>query len=290
MAKVVAADGKVYDKSSTANATVAPTNEATIQKAQDTHLNPKVLEFVTIIDYEWNLNGNIDPESIQSEYGYSKDEYVALCNDPTAIATLNERGVLPQHYYVAVGDYELPQIKTKISPIQLKAANALLDLTDTRSNKKKLQDLGIKSTQYNAWLRDPEFTKYLQMRAESLIGDSQHEALLALMDKVQARDIKAIELYLELTGRFVKQTSNNSNDVGNLQNIIVKIVEIITEEVHDRETAFRISERLKGLVAGAQVAGIVSAPTEIVRPEIATAREITPEVKALMEKGVGYDG
>lgn len=290
MAKVVAADGKVYDKSSTANATVAPTNEATIQKAQDTHLNPKVLEFVTIIDYEWNLNGNIDPDSIQSEYGYTKDEYVALCNDPTAIATLNERGVLPQHYYVAVGDYELPAIKTKISPIQLKAANALLDLTDTRSNKKKLQDLGIKSTQYNAWLRDPEFTKYLQMRAESLIGDSQHEALLALMDKVQARDIKAIELYLELTGRFVKQTSTNSNDVGNLQNIIVKIVEIITEEVHDRETAFRISERLKGLVAGAQVAGIVSAPTEIVKPEIATAREITPEVKALMDKGVGYDG
>lgn len=289
MAKVTAADGHVYDKSSSANATTAPTNQATIDKAQGKNVDPKVLDFVTVIDYEWNLNGNISPVGIQKEYGYTKAEYTKLCNDPVAIAFLNERGIQPKFYYEPTGDYKLPVSHSKLTPVQLLAANSMLDLTDNKTNKKKLQDLGVTTKQYNAWMRDPEFRGYIQQRAENLLGDNQHEALLALLDKVNSGDTKAIELYLEMTGRYTR-ASATAQSGPDLQNIIVRIVEIIIDEVDDPQTAFRISERLKGLVAGASVAGLLPETQPIVQPEIAVPREQTDEVKELMSKGVGYDG
>lgn len=285
MAKVTAADGHVYDKSSTANATVAPTNQATLDKVEQKHLTPDSITFVTIVDYEFNLKRLTDERLIE-EYGYTLEEISSLYAAEEVKAALAERGILVDQIRPdtsAVGKH------AKLSPIQLIVANRLLDLTDTRSEKKKLQDCGVTTLQYTAWLNDPEFTSYMRERAEGLLGSSQHEILLALMDKVKARDTSAIKLALEVTGRHVSQsgaaTGPSQHDVSNL---ITRVVEIIIDEVEDQPTAMRIAERLQGLVIGAQVAGVM-APPAVVVPEIATPREITPQVKEMMDKGLGYD-
>lgn len=286
MVKVIAADGHTYDKSATANATTAPTNQATIDKAQQKHLTSEQIQFVTICDYEFNL-GNLTDERLIKEYGYERAEVESLFGDELVTAALLERGI-------DVSKLRAPTEKhAKLSPLQLIAANRLLDLTDSRSDKKKLQDIGISTLQYTAWLADPEFTMYLRERAEGLLGSSQHEILLALMDKVKSRDTAAIKLALEVTGRHVSPTGTNSSGSSqyDVSSIVTRVVEIIIDEVEDKATAMRIAERIQGLVIGAQVAGTMAMPSkpEVVVPEIAAPREITPEVKVMMDKGLGYD-
>lgn len=283
MVKMTAADGHTYDKSSTANATVAPTNAGTIAK-QNEALAAEWIQFVTIVDYEWNLK-RLSDERLVEEYGYTEDEIRGLYSNDNVVAALLERGI-------DVGQIRPTGVHrhAKLSPLQLIVANRLLDLTDNRSDKKKIQDSGVTTLQYNAWLADPEFTGYLRERAEGLLGSSQHEILLALMDKVKARDTSAIKLALEITGRHVSQTgsSNNGPSQHDVSNLITRVVEIIIDEVEDQPTAMRIAERLQGLVIGARVAGTMEAAA-IPKPEIATPREITPEVQSMMDKGLGYD-
>lgn len=290
MVKKIAADGHEYDVSSTANVTVAPTNEHTLANAvPGANLGSDKLEFVTLVHYEYGLKGTVDHEHIRTEYGYTEDEYSVLIKDVGVVKALIDRGVDARHLITKTDE----SIKAKLTPIQLIAANSLMDLVDTRSNKKKLQDLGVSSTTYQMWLRDPNFSSYLKNRAEGIIGDNQHEALLSLMDRVQSGDVKAISLYLELTGRFIPQSAASQQGtaaVGDIQQMIVRIIEIVIDEVDDQDTAIRIADRLKGLVVGNQVAGLLPVgPSNIIQPEIATPRELTPEIKEIMSHGGGYN-
>lgn len=295
MAKVTAADGHVYDKSSTANATVAPTNAATIANAANvTGLTAEQADFVTLVDMEWHLTGSFPRDKFLNTYSYSKKELNQLTGNPLVQQNLLSRGIKPQAYLKADAE-PIKDIRAPLTPIQLAAANTLLDLTDTRSQRKKLQDLGVSSRQYQAWLKDANFQGYLRERSEGLIGDIQHEAMLALADRVIGGDLKAIEYYHELTGRFVKQRNtpsavNGPAAVGadQAQQLVVRIIEIVLEEA-DGDTAMRISDRLKNLISGQQVANSLFAPDPIVVPEVAPARELTPELENLTKKGLGYD-
>lgn len=284
-----AADGHTYHKSATANATTAPTNEATTENAAKTKgLSTAQSEFVTVIDYEWHLKGDIDSEAIKEEYGYEDDEYLSLQNDKVVQAALVERGI---NIKAVAPDSELAKAagRSKLTPLQLIAANSLLDLVDTRPTKKKLSDLGVNPYQYQSWVKDPEFKKYLTERAESMLGDVQHEAMLALVDKVMNGDMNAIKYYHEITGRFVQASSVNAGGGSqhDLQQMIVRIIEIIVDEIDDFDLATRISERLKGLVMGNQIAGLL--PAAPVVPEIAQPREMTPEALEYMKRGVGVN-
>ena len=295
--KVTAADGHVYHKSATANATTAPTNEATVANVtKQGSLTLAELDLVTVFHYEFGLNGEINKDAISAEYGYSVDELTDALSKEHIRAALDERGVKLDRAPVGltaspVGKSPMPTIKApKLTPKQLIVANMMLDLTDNRSDKKKLQDCGVTTSQYQMWLRDPNFSKYLQDRAEALIGDMQHEAMLSLADNVRAGKMDAIKYYHEMTGRYVQQSTANAAGGSNVdfQNMVIRIVEIIIEEVDDPAVASRISDRLKGLVVGNVVAGVIEGP-EIVQPTVAKAREQTPEVQQLMKLGLGYN-
>jgi hypothetical protein len=286
-----AADGHVYHKSATANATEAPTNEATIKNAAKTGgLSSAEAEFVTILDYEWHLkDGNFDVEVLKDEYGYKKKEWDRLSNSPTVHKALQERGI---NVKSIAPDSEVAKAagRAKLTPLQLIVANSMMDLIDTRPPKKKLQDAGVSPYQYQSWLKDPAFKNYMVERSEGLLGDVQHEAMLALVDKVMSGDMKAIEYYHEITGRYIKQTTANTgtNSTHDLQQMIVRIIEIIVDEVDDVNVAARISDRLKGLVMGNQVAGVLAVDAPVV-PEIAPPREMTPEIQAAIAKGTGVN-
>ncbi len=72
----------------------------------------------------------------------------------------------------------------------------------------------------------------------------------------------------------------------------MQLVEIITEEVTDPQIAARIADRIKGLITTRTIAGALTGedPAEnIVIPSVAKAREMTPELQALMDGGVGNE-
>lgn len=288
----VAADGHVYHKSATANATTAPTNEATKENASKTKgLSPAQVEFVTVLDYEWHLKGNINPDALKAEYGYEDDEWEALSESSVVHAALQERGI---NVKTIAPDAEVVKAagRSKLSAIQLIVANSMLDLVDTRPPKKKLADLNVSPYQYQSWMKDPEFSKYLHERAEGLLTDVSHEVMLSLIDKAMSGDMKAISYYHEITGRFVQQTTSNTGQGSShdLQQMIVRIIEIIVDEVDDFDTATRISERLKGLVMGHTIANAAVGTSEAIeQPEIAAPRNMTPRAVEMMKRGVGVN-
>jgi hypothetical protein len=178
-----------------------------------------------------------------------------------------------------------------LSPLQLIAVNTMLDLIDQRSEKKKLQDLAISSVTWQTWLKDPVFSKYLHERAEAMLGDHQHEAQLALLDKIRMGDINAIKYYNEMTGRYVPQTNTGTGttQLTDFKQLLIRILEVINDEVEDSEVAFRIADRFRGLIGIQAMANqmLPSTPDTIEMPEIAKARELSPRLKELIEKGAG---
>lgn len=233
----------------------------------------------------------------------TESEYTELMNDARILAALDERGVTLKSpvgkpggtansdNVVSISKWQEQVSLKSLTPIQLIVANTMLDLIDTRSQKKKLQDLNVSTTTYNTWLKDPTFQGYLKERAEGMLGENQHEAHLALLDKVRMGDLKAIELYYEYQGIYTRASASqvNANQVAvDVQNLLVRIIEIINDEVDDPNTAARIADKFKGLMQARTIAGELVQPT-IEQPEIASARVITPELQAIMDRGAGYE-
>jgi len=177
-----------------------------------------------------------------------------------------------------------------LTPEQLIVANTMLDMYDGRSNKKRLSDLGVKSATYQSWLRDPVFRDYLKRRAEALFGDLEHEAYLALMDRVAAGDIKALEFYFEMTGKYTRVSASNRGSDLDLQAILTQIILVVTDEVTDPQMVVRITERLKKLGTAHHVAGnVLESGEEIIVPQIAENRELTPELQLMLAQGKGVN-
>lgn len=249
------------------------------------------LSFVTVMHQHWMLEGQLlSAAACREEYGLDEKEFKRLLDEPKVKAALEERGVILEKFTLD------PKSKDgwnkSLTPQQLIVANTMLDLTDTRSNKKKLQDLGVSTAKYNAWLQDPIFSSYLRERAESMMGSNQHEVLLALMDKANSGDTKAIAYYLEFIGRFTpsaNKTAANTQQF-DVQSLLIAIVEIIADEVDDPNTAARIADRLKSLGQTRAIVGEILNEGPIERPQVAPARTLTPAMQELMESGAGVNG
>lgn len=127
-----------------------------------------------------------------------------------------------------------------LSEEQLVAANTMLDLTDNRSRKKKLMDLGISTAKWEGWLRDPVFQSYIRTRSENLLGDNLHESHLALVDRVKSGDINAIKYFNEITGRYVP----NATDKADVNAVLMMVLEVIQRHVVDPRALSAIGDEL----------------------------------------------
>lgn len=252
------------------------------------NLTERQLEFVTFIHQRHALTGELLTEQ------KAKDEFdipfkffrECMANEDVKEA-LSERGIELKAFHTDPSSWR----SQALTPLQLLTANKMLDLADTKSDKRKLQELGVSTTQYQSWLRDPVFSDYIRSRAELLLGDSQHKAHLALLDKVEQGDVRAIAYYNELTNRFTPNANKGQSDnaVVNLQQIIVRIVEIITDEVDDPETVLRIGDKLQTLMSGHMLAQSAVPESDVTMPEVKQARTYTPKLKELLESGEGIN-
>lgn len=285
--------------------TEAPTSAATTA-ANDhskTGLTSEELQFVTFMSQYYNIHGKVMTSEIAiTDYYFELEEFNELIDNEKVQSALKERGVIQRQRPTDTQPTSKPSPldmatkadswKTKtLLPEQLVVANVMLDLVDQRSYKKKLQDLGIPTTTYAAWLKDPVFYQYLQQRSEEMLKEYGHEAHLALLAKVQMGDMTAIKYMNELTGRYKEQAAalnQNGNTGIDFQSMIIRIIEIINDEVNDPDVAIAISERLKGLISATTMANQLTS-AEIIQPKVMQARELTPSMAKLMESGQGYE-
>lgn len=243
-----------------------PSGNVSTGNVSTVKLTPDDLDILVFCEQFWNLHGHLPSVDRAVELGLDAKVYHNTLLKEAFQGALSERGIVLRSVNGSMG---LNGFKARtLTAEQLAAANTLLDLTDTRSQKKKLQDLSISTTKYQSWLKDPVFKQYLMERAENLLGDNGHEANLALLDSVRSGNIQAIAYFNEMTGRFIPESKRSiSRNNVDMQSIVRSVIEIVQQEVPDLETQQRIGERLIQLIQANQLAAALVANSSSENPK-----------------------
>jgi hypothetical protein len=246
-------------------------------------LNRDEYELLSFIEQSWLRSGAVPSKERCEQIGFNGALYKGCFKNREFLDACEERGIVINK---TVGGTLVPvggdvPANSVLTAEQLAVANAMLDLQDTRSQKKKLQDLEVSTAKYNAWLRDGAFQTYLRERAEALLGDGLPEAHMALLDRVRSGDVNAMKFYYEMTGRYVPQSAKGTNI--DVMALMTSVVEVIQRHVHDPKVQVAISDDLLALArASAMAQGVTqvaTAPTvngvPIIQPTIATKESLT---------------
>jgi hypothetical protein len=312
--------------------TEAPTSGVTKSASQLAKDNAKKLseeefDFVNLIHQHYNIHGTLFTADYgKEEYGLPVGQYNKLFGRALVKTAIEERGVpLREVHLVSDDDNNRSWRNLALTGRQIIVADTMLDLLDARSYKKKLQDLSVTSREWTAWCKEPAFARYLDENTQSVLKNGQHEAAMALMDRVSSGDVSAIKLYLEYTGRFSTKPEPKTtetkvvfqaapppvqlgpapndgvhNDAINAHHIITSLVEIIVDEVDDKATASRIADRLRALITATNITnGLLgtkpldakpSTPVGLVeppQPTVLPTRELTPAMEQAVSRGAG---
>lgn len=208
-------------------------------------------EFLNFLEQYWFEYGLIPTADRAVELGIPKPLYESSFKSKLFREQCRDRGISLKGLEVLGNGTKAEWQNYMLSEEQLTVANVLMDTTDSRSAKKKLQDLGISTARYQSFLRDPGFQNYIRARAENALGDNQHEAHLALIDRVRSGDMSAIKYFNELTGRFVpaRDTANGMD----VTLILIRVLEIIQRYVQDSALQEVIAQEFLQLAEPAKV-------------------------------------
>lgn len=100
----------------------------------------------------------------------------------------------------------------------------LLDPSDRRSTSTKLKELGIPFAKYEAWTKQPLFMATYKKRSEAMFEASAPVAITALLGEVEDRNMRAIELYLAMSGRW----NPAERQVEDARAVVMKFIESLT--------------------------------------------------------------
>jgi len=208
-------------------------------------------DFVNFIEHWWFSHDDINQkmptnETLRDALNWEGSKVAKFLKDPDVDKALENRGI-------TLADVTL------LLPEQLAVANTILDFSDNRSQKKKLEELGVTTQRYQGWLKQERFQRYMRQRAEALLGETQHEAHTSLLRNVQRGDLNSIKLYYEMTGRWSSKTAGDLN----VEFILIKVVEAVQKYVKDPVAIQHIAHELSGLVGSNQPASNVPAPAPI---------------------------
>lgn len=211
-------------------------------------LSLEELRLLDLIEQDYFLTRYIPTkDTCLEKYGIAKTVYTNAFKKALFRESLEQRGIIIR------GIEDVNSSLHGLTPRQLACFNTMLDLTDNRSRKKKLQDLKVSTVEYEGWLRDPAVQHYLRQRTEGALQDNQHEAHLALIDNIRQGDLPSIKYFNEVTGRYNPQQSID------VAVILTKVTEIIMRNVRDAEIQANIAEELLSLAAGAGLSSAMGA-------------------------------
>ena len=179
----------------------------------------------------WETGYVPSPEIISDKLGIKRERIKESFRNDKFLESLATRGI----------DLT-PAISGKVlDPRQLMLANLLLNLHDRRSIREKLKTVQVSQQQYNAWMRQPQFTEYLRKRGEAMFKGSDHEAYKSLVTAVSRGDVNALKLFFEMRGIY---TPKLNIDV-NIEAVMLRVVEVVSKHVTDPNILVTIAEELE---------------------------------------------
>lgn len=167
----------------------------------------------------------------------SPGELDTILENPLLLKSLEARGITPPTFE--------RDSTTGLTKAQLAIIAVLNNSRDNRSDKKKLEDLGISTRQFSGWMHSKRFAEHMRDSAENILENSIADGHNALMRKVRAGDPTALKLFFEMTGRYNPAFENQVN----LQVFMTRVIEIIQQNVKDPQS-------LQNIAAGLQLASV----------------------------------
>lgn len=157
--------------------------------------------------------------------------------------------------------------QSELTATQVAAASLVMNFSDDRSITYKLDSIGVNATQYQAWLRDPQFKHLLDSLGEQNKINIKPHALAEFTRLVNKGDWNAIKYYLDATGELSDDTAPQS------ETLIMMFVEIIQRHVKDQGTIDAIATDLK-LAAGVRSTVNVIESTAVSDEEVENAKKM----------------
>ena len=164
--------------------------------------------------------------------GLQPSEVLKTLDSPVVKSTLKRRGI------------ETANPDGLVSIEQAYLVNLMLDTFDRRGIREKLKALkeamGIEITfaQYNAWMKDPNFKKYLAKRAEIQFEGLEPVARNRIVQAVEAGNLAAIEYYFELTGIY----NRRAQEMLDMRKILAQIIDILSRHLSPEQLVMIASE------------------------------------------------
>lgn len=205
-----------------------PTNS----KPPAVNFTPKERQIINHLEMNWFLQGSIpSPKDLSEKFDMTQAAVGAFLNREETRQSLTARG-MPQVQHIS-----------GLSPEQVGLINQVMNLSDTRSERKKLSDAGITPKVWDGWKQDPKVKQYMSARAEEILGGAIPDAHLALVDKVKAGDMGALKFYYEMTGRYTGQ--NQGIDP---RQLLTRVFDIIAKHVQNPIALNLIAEDMTKLL------------------------------------------
>jgi hypothetical protein len=190
------------------------------------------VDAICVVEQLFWLHGSIPTNEVISEKtGLNVKTVQGYWENPVFRGVLEHKGV----------PLDEGRSKDILSIKQLEVANRLLNIHDARSVREKLQEVGVSSQQYHAWLRQPAFREYLQKRGEELFKSGDHEAYTALMQVVRGGDVSGLKLFFEMRGIYNPKLQLDVN----IEAVLVKVVEVVARHVRDPQVLQAIAQDLE---------------------------------------------
>ena len=186
-------------------------------------------DLIKFYEFQWHLRHNVP--TIEEVATYLKLSQVTVnyyLQRRQVIKALDQRGIpWKQH------------TQEDLTATQVAAALTIMNFTDTRSNKDKLDQLGISPSQYYAWLNDPQFKNLINNLADQNLRNIRPAAIGEFTKKINEGDWNAVKYWLETTGELTNTNAPQS------EQLIIMIIEIIQKYVKDSEIIMAIAQDIK---------------------------------------------
>lgn len=197
-------------------------------------LNPEEKPIIAWIERSYHESGRMPPlnQYIQNFPNFfSENDPKVWLDRPDILTALSNRGISPVE---------------GLSEQQLAAILTVANLTMPGTTANKLKTIGVTTTQWNAWKRDPKFIKFLHSQLNHDFDTSLDRAYSGILRAVDKGDPRAVQLYMELTGRQTSEVERN------YKMLVSKLIECVTRNVKDPAVLQRIAVEFQAIDAQAE--------------------------------------
>ncbi len=167
---------------------------------------------------------------IMKRFGCTLEQVQQLNKHKFFLSCLESRGIaLPgQEEYI-------------LTDRQVAAISLITNFQIVEPTHVKLAALGITPEELNGWYQNPYFSKALNERADSILGNLRPDATASLAKEIKKGNFPAIKFYFEITGQAQTQESVNVKQAMQI------LIEAVQKHVKDPDTLQKIAGEVQSL-------------------------------------------